>query len=149
THRCQSSAFTRNTGSSLNGANGQVHETVPPKGGTLTAVGAASREVQSNPSLPEFRVYAEHCFTFHNPRTESLDYHSNVFACLVCFVVETRSIRAQSPGILTAMKFWMFWSGQAVRFSGLGVCGLTAQQELVNLFATGPIQVQEERVQYR
>ncbi|NLH74598.1 MAG: hypothetical protein GX456_16235, partial [Verrucomicrobia bacterium] len=32
----------------------------PPKGGTLTAVGAASPNAQDNPSLPEFRVYAEH-----------------------------------------------------------------------------------------
>ncbi|NLH73001.1 MAG: hypothetical protein GX456_08105 [Verrucomicrobia bacterium] len=32
----------------------------PPKGGTLTAAGVASPKVQSNPSPPEFRVYAEH-----------------------------------------------------------------------------------------
>ncbi|NLH73719.1 MAG: hypothetical protein GX456_11755 [Verrucomicrobia bacterium] len=32
----------------------------PPKGGTLTAVGLASPEVQDNPLPLEFRVYAEH-----------------------------------------------------------------------------------------
>ncbi len=31
----------------------------PPKGGTLTAAGVTLPEVQDNPSLPEFRVYAE------------------------------------------------------------------------------------------
>ncbi|NLH73869.1 MAG: hypothetical protein GX456_12515 [Verrucomicrobia bacterium] len=56
THRRYSSAFTRNTGSSLNSANGQVHETVPPKGGTLAVAGAASPDAQSNPSLADFRV---------------------------------------------------------------------------------------------
>ncbi|NLH73217.1 MAG: hypothetical protein GX456_09210 [Verrucomicrobia bacterium] len=59
THRCQTSAFTRNTGSSPNSAHAHVHETVPPKGGTLTAAGTASPDAQSNPSLPDFRVYAE------------------------------------------------------------------------------------------
>ncbi|NLH71838.1 MAG: hypothetical protein GX456_02145, partial [Verrucomicrobia bacterium] len=46
-YRRQSSAFTRNTGSSLNSAHAQFHETVPPKGGTLTAadaLGVGSRE---------------------------------------------------------------------------------------------------------
>ncbi len=37
----------------------QAHEAVPPKGGTLTAVGAASPNVQHNPSPLEFRVYAK------------------------------------------------------------------------------------------
>ncbi|NLH72328.1 MAG: hypothetical protein GX456_04675 [Verrucomicrobia bacterium] len=43
----------------------------PPKGGTLTAVGAASPEVQSNPSPLEFRVYAEHRFTFRTPMAKN------------------------------------------------------------------------------
>ncbi|NLH72290.1 MAG: hypothetical protein GX456_04485 [Verrucomicrobia bacterium] len=52
----QSSALTHNRGSSLNSAYGQFHEDVPPKGGTLTAVGVASPDAQSNRLLLEFRV---------------------------------------------------------------------------------------------
>ena len=37
----------------------QTHETLPPKGGTLTAVGVASPNVRDNPSPLESRVYAE------------------------------------------------------------------------------------------
>ena len=37
-----------------------VHESVPPKGGTLTAAGTASRVARDNRSLLEYRVYAEH-----------------------------------------------------------------------------------------
>jgi len=33
---------------------------VPPKGGTLTAAGTASRVARHNRSLLEYRVYAEH-----------------------------------------------------------------------------------------
>jgi len=33
---------------------------VPPKGGTLTAAGTASRVAWNNRALPEYRVYAEH-----------------------------------------------------------------------------------------
>ena len=36
------------------------YETVPPKGGTLTAAGTASPVAQDNRSLLEYRVYAEH-----------------------------------------------------------------------------------------
>ncbi len=32
----------------------------PPKGGTLTAAGPASPDARNNPSLLEYRVYAEH-----------------------------------------------------------------------------------------
>ncbi|NLH73927.1 MAG: hypothetical protein GX456_12805 [Verrucomicrobia bacterium] len=32
----------------------------PPKGGTLTAAGIASPWAWTDPSPPEFRVYAEH-----------------------------------------------------------------------------------------
>jgi len=35
-------------------------EPVPPKGGTLTAAAVASPVAWNNPSLPEYRVYAEH-----------------------------------------------------------------------------------------
>ena len=54
----------------------------------LAAVGAASPNVQDNPSPLESRVYAEHRFTFHNAMTESPAY-SKPFAYSAFFVVET------------------------------------------------------------
>ncbi|NLH74362.1 MAG: hypothetical protein GX456_15020 [Verrucomicrobia bacterium] len=43
----------------------------PPKGGTLTAVGATSPDARNNPSPLEFRVYAEQRYTFHNTCTKN------------------------------------------------------------------------------
>jgi len=43
------------------GASGtdRLAETVPPKDGTLAAVGVASPEVRRKPAVLEFRVYAK------------------------------------------------------------------------------------------
>ena len=38
----------------------RFYETVPPKGGTLTAAGTASRVAWNNRAPSEYRVYAEH-----------------------------------------------------------------------------------------
>ncbi|NLH74751.1 MAG: hypothetical protein GX456_17010 [Verrucomicrobia bacterium] len=46
----------------------------PPKGGTLTAAGPASPDARNNPSLLEYRVYAEQRFAFRNTRTKSPAY---------------------------------------------------------------------------
>jgi len=35
--------------------------------------------------------------TFHNPRAENPDYHSNVFVCFVCFVVDAMFIQPTRP----------------------------------------------------